>query len=910
MAGYTVTDEEIIVDRDYTDNFSVKQIALDKLVPKYFPNINPDFLNIGEIGFIEEQIANALEDTFNTSSVLMNESFPIRAVIPESIYSHAAVFQLDDVYTNCAQVGVVIMLTESEILDKGTKRGNRTTFYLDKRTIISINADQNGNENVKDIMFTFDYDIKITALRKQVTGSEVEYNYSANYVFDSVNCISRVNDPYLRIRKTGNGYLLLFLTLHQVERTVIDDSIVNNTKVNFPVKTYDFDNGLAGFDIFYKAPSQDTWVQLEKRLKNSLPLRTPFCYYRLSDEQTLEITFSAKENYFQPEFNSELKIVLYTTLGVDGEFESYSGSSFDFQFNTEKYPYNEGLTIAMQTTSDCSGANTKMDLEALKALTVEKYSSANEISTEHDLEQYFYNYKYRYGNEIKVIKRRDDITERLLSAFILVKRDDYIYPTNTCNIHITESDYDHVEEHNQFMLLPGHVFVHENLTDVDTKALNTLRMIPDTMAWEFEKVDELMEQYPFVYTNPFMISMTKKPNVVGLYQTIANQTAQLDYISSDEDSFVQFITSKVNLSRGLDDSSEYTISCSIAPSSSIDKYIENLNTYEGNQVRMILAFTNSLGVEIGYMEMYPTEINPNDDTNVTFSAKIKTDDNVTTNGTVRLLNPISIREGIEYVYIPITDECVNIYILYDNALASNNKFSPYFDDMTFFSITNKYATKSDPLTFITPMNMMRSTVLFSNTGTEEEPIVSTEIQLLPMVKADILQDAENFSVFIERFSMNYEYLSTVAPRLRELTNLDVKFYNTYGRSANYYIGDDDLLIDRVNIRIRFTVTLEDGADDVEVRTSLISFIKNYIEKVNSDGTNELYISNLIREIENNFSSVHHLKFLGINDYSTDYQTISSKTKNLNELTKEERRNYVPEVLVANTEDILISLFAN
>ena len=910
MAGFTTTDEEIIITRDYTDNFSVKEVALDKLFPKYFPNISSDLLNIGEIGFIEEQIANALEDGFNTSSVLMNESFPIRAIMPESIYSHAAVFQLDNVYTNCASVGVVIMLTESEILEKGTKKGNKTTFYLDKRTVISINADQNGNENVTEIPFTLDYDVRIVALKKQITGSEVEYNYSANYVFDSVNCISGVNDPYLRIRKTGNGYLLLFLNLHQVERVEIDDNIINNTKVNFPIKTYDFDNGLAGFDIFYKAPSDTSWTQLEKRLKNSLPVRNPFCYYRLSDEQTLEITFSPKDNYFQPEFNSSLHIVLYTTLGKDGEFESYSGSSFDFQFNTDNYPYNEGLTIAMQTTSDCSGANDKMDLEALKALTVEMYSSANEISTEHDLEQYFYDYKYRYGNEIKVIKRRDDITERLLSAFILVKRDDYIYPTNTCNIKLTEAQYDHVEEHNHFLLLPGHVFVHENLYSSDTKALNTLKLINGVMAWDKEEVEELMEQYPFVYTNPFLISMTKKPNVIGIYQTIANQTAMLDYISSDEDSFVQFITSKVTLKRGLDSTSEYELSCSLAPSSSIDKYIENLNTYEGNQVRVILAFTNTLGVEIGYMELLPTYINPNDDTNVTFTARIQTDDHVTTNGTLKLINPISIREGVEYVYIPITDEAINIYILYDNALAEPSKFSPYFDGLEFFSITNKYSTKTDPLTFVTPMNMMRSTVLFTNIGTVENPVVSTEIQLLPMIKSDIINDTENFSVFIERFTSNYEYLSAVAPILRELTNLDIKFYNTYGRSANYYIGDHDELIDRVNIKIKFMVTLEEGADDIEVRSSLINFIKNYIEKVNSDGTNELYISNLIREIENNFASVHHLKFLGINDYSTDYQTISSKVKNLNDLTKDERRNYVPEVLVSNPEDIIISIILN
>ena len=85
-------------------------------------------------------------------------------------------------------------------------------------------------------------------------------------------------------------------------------------------------------------------------------------------------------------------------------------------------------------------------------------------------------------------------------------------------------------------------------------------------------------------------------------------------------------------------------------------------------------------------------------------------------------------------------------------------------------------------------------------------------------------------------------------------------------------------------------------------------IKNYIETLNTSGTNELYISNLIKEIENQIPEIHHLKFLGINDYSTDYQTITSKAVDINELSKEERRDYVPEMLVVNLDDIKISTY--
>jgi hypothetical protein len=227
--------------------------------------------------------------------------------------------------------------------------------------------------------------------------------------------------------------------------------------------------------------------------------------------------------------------------------------------------------------------------------------------------------------------------------------------------------------------------------------------------------------------------------------------------------------------------------------------------------------------------------------------------------------------------------------------------------MRHFVVTNVYGTNGNSLVFIKPMNMMRSTVLFSNIGTQDEPIVNANIQLLPVIKASIVNDPDNFNVFIDRLSSNYNYLESSLPKLRECTNLDIKFYNSYGRSNNYYIGDNEELIDMVNIKIKFTVTLVEGSDEIEIKKQLIAFIKEFIEQLNSDGTNNLFISNLISAIENSFPAVHHLKFLSINDYDTSYQTISVKKTDLNTLTKEERRKYVPEILVIDSENILLSI---
>ena len=78
--------------------------------------------------------------------------------------------------------------------------------------------------------------------------------------------------------------------------------------------------------------------------------------------------------------------------------------------------------------------------------------------------------------------------------------------------------------------------------------------------------------------------------------------------------------------------------------------------------------------------------------------------------------------------------------------------------------------------------------------------------------------------------------------------------------------------------------------------------------ISENGTNQIHISNLMREIEHNYSYVDHIRFKGFNDYSTYYQSIKLKHTDIDDLGKEERRKYVPELLVIDLDDITINEF--
>ena len=130
MATATTTTDNIVINRDYTDNFSIKETAMSTLGEKYFGDVDLAGLNVGALGFTLEQIANVTEDAFNTISILFNESFPNKAVLPESIYSHAAIFQISDTFAQCAQCSFIMMLQQDEVLNFGNRLTVKYSFIL------------------------------------------------------------------------------------------------------------------------------------------------------------------------------------------------------------------------------------------------------------------------------------------------------------------------------------------------------------------------------------------------------------------------------------------------------------------------------------------------------------------------------------------------------------------------------------------------------------------------------------------------------------------------------------------------------------------------------------------------------------------------------------------------------------
>ena len=138
--------------------------------------------------------------------------------------------------------------------------------------------------------------------------------------------------------------------------------------------------------------------------------------------------------------------------------------------------------------------------------------------------------------------------------------------------------------------------------------------------------------------------------------------------------------------------------------------------------------------------------------------------------------------------------------------------------------------------------------------------------------------------------------------------MDIKLYNTYGRSSHVMIGEDNELLDTVNIGIEFDIWFVEGTDLDSSLPLVKNFIKENIETLNSNGLNNIYVSNLMRKLETNFSFIDHIRFVKINNYVSTYQTVRTNFTDLNELDVISRRKYVPEFMVVDINDIIINEF--
>lgn len=934
-----IGNQDIFV-RNYTSNFDVKEFIQEVLIPKAFPDIPMNKLNLGFTGVASEMISQAIEDSYNTAALMMNESFITRAVLPSSIYSEASLFNLGYTFATPSQCSFAVQLWLEDIIKYSTQVRNTLTmrYRLDKNTKIILG----------DNTYRFDYDIIID--HQYIDGKRV---FNVYYDMNETNSIAIVTNQYVKHQVTSIGWLVLFVTLQEFDRKIDENSITDNlVTVNSDI-FLKWTRQIAGLDLIYITPRGE---RVSMKLKNQYTSaeQDPFVWYSFYDDNTIKLSFSNNKGFFQPDFNSKIESTIYTCIGASANFDSYDNKSgVPVQKSGERFEYNANTRMVALCYSGSTKGVDKGDIELLREDVILAHNTVNVITTDNDLKLWFNRFAKRYGTRAEFFKRRDDPSGRLFSQFISISNNTYIYPTNTLSIDVEQEQFDFVNSddngiNTEFIIKPGHLWEYadydeykvdefgnpildENGNKIYTgnkiQVRDRVRMIKgaDGMALiTDESLPQINSDRSFMFVNPFYIKIYRQPTLSANYNCLISHTSWPEDVPIDSDIFYKFQLATFSIERDLSKeyNNKYRIQVICVPVISSDttmNYIEGIGedySVKNNNMRLLLITRTKNDGETGYIEMVPTELRNGGailfETTISVYDNLRSDmdleiDIVNTPGMKSLILSGD-KEG--KVFLDSDETCFHFAVMMKDF--TNKATSTVFDDNEYkgYIMANRFTNDYRSLTLYKPMTMMRSSIIFAG----ENNNYKIRASLMPFLKYDIPLDSEKMSYFIRAFGDQYNAMEPVLSKLDGNCSIDFKLFNTYGRSNNYYIGPEDgedvlwnsnILLDNVYVKIKFRMAVYDRSLYTQTVESVINEIKTFFESLDSGQTSDVHVSDLIHIIKENQPNVHYIRFLGFNNYDANKQSIFTKYEDISELQGDKLQVHVPEMIRVDSSSIEI-----
>lgn len=891
--------EEDIYVKNYSSNFNIKEFIRGVLVPRAFPGLGMNTLNIGLLGITSEMVSTAIEDSFGTASLMMNEAFITRAQLPSSIYSHASLFQLGFNFASPSRCNILLQLYLEDIITKAEPIGNGSTkrYILDKDTVIVIN----------NSMYRLDHDIHID--HKYIDG---QLSVTCSYAEDS-NPLATTSGTYIKHQITSSGWMMLYCNMGCYERNKSVYQITDNlVTVNSALKV-SWTNQLAEISAVYISPSGERQNMLLLP-KFTAARSVPYAWYQFTSDNSLELSFDNSLEYFQPSFNSRVEITTYTCNGAADNFTTYNNRlPLTVRTNGGTYEYNAGTRIGALCYSESRHGRNKGSMEDLRNEIINRYNSGRALNTDYDLLSWFRQNAAVNGVYSKFLKRRDDISGRMFSQFISISDDNgNIIPTNTLNIQVNKADCDFINDNTEYIIRPGHIWQYVGNSRDTITFLKNIDNKPSMVT------DDNIPPHEYGFVNPFYIRINEKTNISTSYNTMVSHTTYPEMIYLNPNTFFNFQLSTMSIEHDLskDYADRYRIQVTCIPVTTTNipvTYIEGIGDKfpkKKNNLRLVLAFKSKNTGYTGYIEMEPTEII--NQSAVVFETSFAVLDNMPENDIVN----IDMRTSTEFkslihhgpqaghILIDTKNTEFGIYVLMKDLY--NTAVDKLYDDDSFtgYITANIFKNDASDFSIYEIMNMMRSYLTFTPTQ-----IGAT---LIPMMGISATTDDDSMSIFVDRFREQYKNMEPILSHLEGNSYLDFKLFNTYGRSNNYFIGPEregdalensNIRLDNVQLKLKLVISVFNRSIFSSTVASIKNIIQSYISSINDSSTNNIHASDIIYHIKENEPNVRYIRFVGFNNYDANKQSIFRKYDPSNKV--ENIQTYVPELVRINDSDITI-----
>jgi hypothetical protein len=643
--------------------------------------------------------------------------------------------------------------------------------------------------------------------------------------------------PYLRDWHLGRG------------------SSPNHTKARSHVLIFDikFKNELASFNVLYKENQNDlNYINLPalfNDIQDTATIKNAF--YTPLDTDTLRIYFSNKPGFFSPSFNSQVKVEVFNTLGVAGNFKyngaiTMSGSSFTFKYNI----------IAL---TDSIGGTSSSSLIDMKKRIINSLRSRKTINTVFDLNNLFNTLKEKSsisGVDIEAYKSRDDFISRNYSIFSLIRdSNNTVIPTNTIDIDFT---IDELEDPNvNFTLKPGTVILYD-------KRAAKYRLL--------EK-GELAEYYinnknVYMYSVPFLTHIDfKEFPKVNFFNTNYEKDFTLYYDYVKTNSPYEVVINSIKVERNSVINMDYfRISLQInSPNLLIDLDNQLINI----KIRLLIKQNNA---SIGYVDLIRLN-----NTN-TFYIDLPTNDEFNSDGAFLLSNILKDDNGNLISESAIFESLqISVGVLLESTLDLPPELLLEFNnmvDINNYILLAKTSPREDVALVDHINDVMQSPIKINqDTGiirVTKLPVISSLFNLSNTLSKDISKTIEKILIS----------LRSITNFLDNNTSLNLKFFNSYGVSKLFETDTIDITLDlQMKMKTPITPKLE-----YDIKKSIIDFI----EATNSNVEVRFALSNLFTYLEKTFPEIDYIKFSTLN--KTNTQSISKLSNVII------NKSYVPEFL--------------
>lgn len=512
---------ETILLNNYSDDSQIKQYISDILMPRVFHDIPLNVLNTGSLSIINEYMSQAIEQLAFTASFYHNESFITKAVLADSIYAEAAIFNIGYSYATPSSCNFLLELKLEDIYNNAVPNpdGRTKDFVLDKNTKFNLS---NGS------VYSLDYDILIQfqdEKTSEVTATIPAWNVQYTNM-DQQNSVATNKKPYITYRVT-DVWLCLLVQANEYERET--HTIVNNMTNSLPNPdaVIKCNNHIAGFDIKYIDGSgneqyipPDHVLPIHEHVKDT----KPYVHYIMDNPQTIRFMFQLNgTKFFVPQVNSSFEITIYTCHGEAANFTAFKNDEQPKVItSSNRYTNNANVMKAAFVISGSLGGTNIGTIETTRRETIEAYNTVNVLSSDHDIDEYFKTFYFKNVLYPFFFKRRDDPWGRIWSGYMALKdEDDYVFRTNTlhCKIpyRVLYNNNDNTVTSNEIIIPPGLVWVYGNE--------NRFTVVPytggDGVTIETADTKSNINE-KFVFSNPFGIRIQKQPFAIGYFNPWIN----------------------------------------------------------------------------------------------------------------------------------------------------------------------------------------------------------------------------------------------------------------------------------------------------------------------------------------------------------------------------------------------------